>query len=54
VPYISFDAVVGRNSVFLDLSEENMEELGGVEYRALSMLLWIIAGVSSSNERSIR
>jgi len=46
VPYISFDAVVGKNSVFLDLSEENMEELGGVEYRALGMLLWIIAAVS--------
>jgi len=45
VPYISFDAVVGRNSTFHDLSNEEREELGGVEYRALNALLWIIAGV---------
>jgi len=42
VPYISFDAVVGRNSHFYDLREEELEELGGVEYRALSMLLWLV------------
>lgn len=42
VPYISFDAVVGRNSHFKDLSEEQMEELGGVEYRALKVLTWIV------------
>ncbi len=32
VPYISFDAVVGRNSTFQWLSNEQLEELGGVEY----------------------
>ncbi|KAF8320327.1 TrkH-domain-containing protein [Clavulina sp. PMI_390] len=41
-PYISFDAIVGRNSQFYDLREEELEELGGVEYRALSILLWIV------------
>ncbi|KAL7412684.1 cation transport protein-domain-containing protein [Mrakia frigida] len=42
VPYISFDAVVGRNSQFKDLSSEQLEELGGVEYRALKVLMWIV------------
>ncbi|KAG5647075.1 hypothetical protein DXG03_001445 [Asterophora parasitica] len=45
VPYISFNATVGRNSAFQHLSHEEMEELGGVEYRALNALLWIIGGV---------
>ncbi|KAG6920213.1 hypothetical protein DXG01_004982 [Tephrocybe rancida] len=44
VPYISFNAVVGRNSAFQHLTHEEMEELGGVEYRALNALLWIIGG----------
>ncbi|TFY80691.1 hypothetical protein EWM64_g3316 [Hericium alpestre] len=44
VPYISFDAVVGRNSVFQHLTNEQIEELGGVEFRALTALLWIVAG----------
>ncbi|CAE6436528.1 unnamed protein product [Rhizoctonia solani] len=43
VPYITFDAIVGRNSQFHDLSQDEQEELGGVEYRALGALLWIIA-----------
>ena len=46
VPYISFSAVVGRNSHFHDLTEEQMEELGGIEYRALKALLIIVVGVS--------
>ncbi|PFH52154.1 hypothetical protein AMATHDRAFT_57502 [Amanita thiersii Skay4041] len=44
VPYISFDAIVGRNSAFHLLTNEQLEELGGVEYRALNALLWLIAG----------
>jgi Trk/Ktr/HKT type cation transporter len=48
VPYISFDAVVGRNSYFHDLSKEEVEELGGVEYRTLRMLLWLVPAVSVS------
>ena len=46
VTYISFDAVVGRNSEFKALTTEQLEELGGVEYRALGALLWIVGGVS--------
>ncbi|KAG6902774.1 hypothetical protein C0995_011922 [Termitomyces sp. Mi166 len=42
VPYISFNAIVGRNSAFHHLTHEEMDELGGVEYRALNALLWII------------
>lgn len=45
VPYISFSAVVGRNSRFHDLTEEQMDELGGVEYRGLRVLLYIVSGV---------
>ncbi|KAG8991802.1 low affinity potassium transporter [Tulasnella sp. 427] len=42
VPYLRFDTVVGRNSVFHDLTQEKLEELGGVEYRALSLLMWLV------------
>lgn len=48
VSYISFDAVVGRNSAFQHLTHNQIEELGGVEYRALNALLWIVAGVSET------
>jgi Trk-type K+ transport system membrane component len=34
--------VVGRNSQFHDLTEEEREKLGGVEYRAISLLSWIV------------
>lgn len=46
VSYISFNVIVDRNSVFKNLTEENIQELGGVEYRALNALLWIIPLVS--------
>lgn len=46
VPYISFQAIVGRNSRFHDLTEEQMDELGGVEYRGLRILLIIVSAVS--------
>jgi hypothetical protein len=45
VPYISFEATVGRNSAFHMLTNEQLEELGGVEYRALNGLLWIVSAV---------
>lgn len=48
VPYISFHAIVGRNSAFHGLTNEQMEELGGVEFRALNALLWIVGGVCDS------
>ncbi|KAI5119163.1 hypothetical protein M0805_008646 [Coniferiporia weirii] len=44
VQYISFNPTVGRNSKFHMLTEENLQELGGVEYRALTALLWIVGG----------
>ncbi|KAG2366187.1 cation transport protein-domain-containing protein [Suillus spraguei] len=43
VTYISFDATVGRNSAFHFSTNEQLEELGGVEYRALNALLWLVA-----------
>lgn len=45
-PYISFSATIGRNSRFEGLTTEQMDELGGVEYRALRVLLYIVVGVS--------
>ncbi|GAA5892072.1 hypothetical protein JCM6882_005687 [Rhodosporidiobolus microsporus] len=42
VTYISFDAVVGRNSKFHGLTTAQQEELGGVEYRALTLLIRIV------------
>lgn len=44
VSYITFDAVVGRNSRFHGLTTAQQEELGGVEYRALSVLFKIVLG----------
>ncbi|SCV68413.1 BQ2448_534 [Microbotryum intermedium] len=44
VSYISFDVVVGRNSKFRGLTSAQQEELGGVEYRALQLLLRIVFG----------
>jgi len=46
VPYLSFAAVVGRNSTFHLLTSEQLDEIGGIEYRALNSLLWIIGSVS--------
>lgn len=42
VPYITFDAVVGNNSNFYKLTEAQREELGGLEYKALNMLAWLV------------
>lgn len=47
VPYLSFSATVKRNSSFYGLTTENIEELGGVEYRALCSLSWVIPAVSA-------
>ncbi|KAI0265615.1 cation transport protein-domain-containing protein [Gloeopeniophorella convolvens] len=43
VPYLKFDARVGHNSRFIGLSDDDYEELGGLEYRALVVLLWIVS-----------
>jgi hypothetical protein len=48
VPYISFNTTVGHNSDFKNLTNQQLEELGGLEYRALNVLLWIVGAVSIS------
>jgi hypothetical protein len=45
VPYITFEAIVGRNSTFHMLTNEQIEELCGVEFKALNALLWIVPTV---------
>lgn len=42
-PYLSWNATVARNSNFVDLTEEQRDELGGIEYRALKTLAVVIA-----------
>ena len=42
MPYLSWAATTGRNSAFLGLSEEQREELGGIEYRSLKTLAKIL------------
>ncbi|EDO18129.1 hypothetical protein Kpol_1031p33 [Vanderwaltozyma polyspora DSM 70294] len=40
--YLSWEPRVGRNSVFVGLTKAQKEELGGVEYRSLKVLVWIL------------
>ena len=42
VNYITFNATIGRNSTFRDLSSEQIEELCGIEFKALNCLAWIV------------
>jgi len=46
VPYVKFEAILGRNSAFRRLTKDQRDELGGIEYRALNALLWIVPVVS--------
>jgi Trk-type K+ transport system membrane component len=41
-PYLDFQPTIGRNSFFVDLSEEEREKLGGIEYRALKTLAVVL------------
>lgn len=41
--YLSWTPTVGRNSTFVHLTEEQKNELGGVEYRAVKLLFKILA-----------
>lgn len=43
MPYLSWDPTIGRNSAFVDLTEDQREELGGIEYRSLKLLSKILA-----------
>ena len=42
IPYLSWEPTVGRNSAFVDLTEAQREELGGIEYRSLKSLALIL------------
>ncbi|KAI1475988.1 potassium transport protein TRK1/TRK2 [Daldinia eschscholtzii] len=42
MPYLSWQPTLGRNSAFLGLSEEQREELGGIEYRSLKTLALVL------------
>lgn len=42
IPYLSWTPTIGRNSAFVDLTEDQREELGGVEYRSLKTLQLIL------------
>ncbi|KAJ4331085.1 low affinity potassium transporter [Didymella glomerata] len=42
MPYLSWAPTIGRNSNFVDLTEDQREELGGIEYRALKTLAWVL------------
>lgn len=42
-PYLSYQPTIGRNSFFVNLTEEQREELGGIEYRALKTLAIVLS-----------
>ncbi len=42
MPYLSWQPTLGRNSAFVDLTEEQREELGGIEYRSLKTLVIVL------------
>lgn len=44
VPWLSRQVTIGRNSNFHGLSAQDREELGGIEYRSLKILLKILIG----------
>ncbi|KAI9896957.1 hypothetical protein N3K66_007979 [Trichothecium roseum] len=43
-PFLSKQATLGRNSRFHNLTSEDREALGGIEYRSLKLLLKIVVG----------
>ncbi|KHN97226.1 Potassium transport protein, high-affinity [Metarhizium album ARSEF 1941] len=42
MPYLSSGATVGRNSQFYNLTRQDRNELGGIEYRSLKLLLKVV------------
>lgn len=42
LPMLSKQVTIGRNSQFLNLTSSDRERLGGIEYRALKVLLKIV------------
>lgn len=49
-PYLSWQPTIGRNSTFLGLTEEQRDELGGIEYRSLKSLAVILVSKSNFNK----
>lgn len=46
LPGLSKQVTIGRNSQFHDLTAQDAEKLGGIEYSALKLLLKIVCGMS--------
>lgn len=46
LPGFSKQVTIGRNSQFHDLTPEDAQRLGGIEYSALKLLLKIVCGMS--------
>lgn len=44
MPYLSYTPTTARNSNFVGLTLEQREELGGIEYRSLRTLMWVLLG----------
>jgi len=44
LPFLSEKVTIGRNSQFLNMTSADRERMGGVEYRALKVLLKIATG----------
>ncbi|RSL74756.1 hypothetical protein CEP53_000052 [Fusarium sp. AF-6] len=42
IPYLSWSPTIGRNSPTLNLTSEQRDELGGIEFRSLKLLLRIL------------
>ncbi|KAI0969278.1 cation transport protein-domain-containing protein [Xylaria arbuscula] len=42
MPYLSWEPTIGRNSQFVDLTEDQRDELGGIEYRSLKTLALVL------------
>lgn len=51
MPYLSWQPTIGRNSAFVDLTEEQREELGGIEYRSLKTLAIVLICKSIAGQR---
>lgn len=43
-PFLSRQVTIGRNSHFRNLTSDDLEVLGGIEYRSLKLLLKIVIG----------
>lgn len=44
MPYLSSRATIGRNSQFYNLTRQDRNEMGGIEYRSLKLLLKVVFG----------